>query len=201
MLRIPRRPCKTFSSLSVTLTDEHLTFIVIVWRRENKELKIHFAITRRPTSATIKLNANQLFWVLTATGDLFILVITIIVIELSVRIVQDGPAFRVLHSISVTLVMHLAAPTSQNMNNGDYWEKKTLLGYVLSRMANPLPIQIIHRCARAPPFHNNSHNQHSQEQASYQALHTGSYFWTGWVPCSLRTGLKHKHRIELWFIP
>lgn len=51
--------------------------------------------------------------VLTATGDLLVFLVTAVVIELGVRIVEDGPALRVLHSVTVTLVMHLAAPTGQ----------------------------------------------------------------------------------------
>lgn len=53
----------------------------------------------------------KLLGVLTITGDLPVLFVTGIVVELGVRVVEDGPALIVLHSITVTLVMHLAAPT------------------------------------------------------------------------------------------
>lgn len=50
---------------------------------------------------------------LTATGDLLVLLIAAVVIELGVRVVQDGPALWVLHGITVTLVVHLAASMGQ----------------------------------------------------------------------------------------
>lgn len=75
MLRVPSWSGKTLNGLPVTLTDEHLTFVVVI-----------------------------------ATGDLLVLLITAVVIVLGVRVVKDGPALGVLHSIVVALVMHLAAP-------------------------------------------------------------------------------------------
>lgn len=48
---------------------------------------------------------------LTCAGDLFASCIAGVVIELGVRVVQDGPALWMLHGITVALVMDLAAPT------------------------------------------------------------------------------------------
>lgn len=48
------------------------------------------------------------------------MLVTAVVIELGVRIVDDGPALRVLHRIGVTLVMHLAAPTGQKVKQGKF---------------------------------------------------------------------------------
>lgn len=53
---------------------------------------------------------------LTATGDLLVFLVAAVVIELGVRVVQDGPALRVLHSITVTLVVHLAASMGQKQS-------------------------------------------------------------------------------------
>lgn len=56
----------------------------------------------------------------TGTGDLLVLLVTAVVIELGVRIVEDGPALRVLHSISVTLVVYFAAPTGQKVKQDKF---------------------------------------------------------------------------------
>ncbi len=48
-------------------------------------------------------------------------------------------------------------------------------------------------------FRSSSRSRRSQIQASYQASRTGSSFWTGWVPCSPRTGLKHNKQAQWEF--
>lgn len=58
--------------------------------------------------------------VLTATGDLLVFLVAAVVVQLGVRIVQDGPALRVLHSITVTLVMHFAAPVGQKVKESKF---------------------------------------------------------------------------------
>ena len=50
--------------------------------------------------------------VLTAAGDL--MVFTVVEVVFGVRVVEDGPAFIVLHGVTVALVMDLAAPTHQH---------------------------------------------------------------------------------------
>ena len=50
--------------------------------------------------------------VLTAAGDL--MVFTVVGVEFGVRVVEDGPAYIVLHGSTVALVMDLAAPTHQH---------------------------------------------------------------------------------------
>lgn len=60
------------------------------------------------------------FAVLTAAGDRLALLVTAVGVELGVRVVQDGPALGVLHSITVTRVVHLAAPTGQKVEQSTF---------------------------------------------------------------------------------
>ena len=56
------------------------------------------------TSRSCRLSA------LTATGDHLALFGTSEVVDLGVRVVEDGPACVVLHGVTVTVVVHCAAP-------------------------------------------------------------------------------------------
>lgn len=60
------------------------------------------------------------FAVLTAAGDRAARLVTAVGIELGVRVVQDGPALRMLHSITVTCVVHLAAPAGQKVEQSTF---------------------------------------------------------------------------------
>lgn len=93
--------------------------------------------------------------VLTATGDLLVFLVAAVVVQLGVRIVQDGPALRVLHRITVTLVMHLAAPVGQKVKESKFWNRLDKVVFfcmscgVWSRVTESWPVQIIHGCAGA----------------------------------------------------
>lgn len=116
--------------------------------------------------------------VLTSTSDFLVWLVAAVVIELSVRIVQDGPAGRVLHSVRVTLVVNLAAPI---WKWSIFWDKlyKAVWGI---RCVSEAGGDLIVTCPDHPqvcqslPFHSSSRSQHSQKQVSYQASHTGSSF-------------------------
>ena len=48
--------------------------------------------------------------VILATGDRLVCFLTAVGVDLGVRVVEDGPAFVELHGVTVTIVVHLAAP-------------------------------------------------------------------------------------------
>lgn len=76
-----------------------------------------FAHDTRTVSKAHKVEKDFHIIVLTLTGDLLVLFVTAVVVELSVRVVKHRPALRMLHGISVTLIMHLATPKSQKYIN------------------------------------------------------------------------------------
>lgn len=140
--------------------------------------------------------------VLTATGDLLVFLVAAVVVQLGVWIVQDGPALRVLHSITVTLVMHFAAPVGQKVKESKFWnrlDKVVFFLYVMWCLKQGdwiLTCPDHPRVCRSLLFHSSSRSRHSRKQASYPASHTGSFFWTGWGPGSPRTGLKRNRQTQ-----
>lgn len=98
------RHSKAFSSLMVTLTDEHLTLIVVACETKRK----------CNVEITLLINAFELIGLsfislLTLAGDCFSDFVTTIGVNLSVRIVQDWSAHLMLLGITKALVMNLTA--------------------------------------------------------------------------------------------
>lgn len=107
---------------------------------------------------------------LTATGDLLVSFIAVVVIEFGVGVVQDGPALRVLHSISVALVMHLAAPAGPKEPNGsNFYNTLTNFWSVGSRGRKMLTCPDRQRGSQSLPFHSSSRSRHSQIRANCPA--------------------------------
>lgn len=131
---------------------------------------------------------------LTSTCDLLVRVIAAVAIYFGVRIVQDRPALRMLHSISVTLIMHLAAP--KNKSNKTKFEiphiRQTPLQCCNWNVTCPDHPQV----CRSLLFHSSSRSRRSQKQASCRASRRGSFFWTGEGPGSPRTGLMGDKQVQ-----
>lgn len=150
VLRVPGWLAEALCSFPVALTDEHLTFIVLVWRSESTA-EHQFQIIVKNDYKNKKKRKESLFFPsqLTGAGDLPVFLITGVVVELGVRVVQNGPTFRVLHSITVTLVVHLAAPTGQTRQVFKHNQLFFFSCSVQYEVDGLWPIQIINRCAWA----------------------------------------------------
>lgn len=128
---------------------------------------------------------------LTATGDLLVSLIAAVVVEFSVGVVQDGPALRVLHGISVALVVNLATPAGpKEANDSNAYNTLKNFWSVGKWGKKNLTCPDHRRGSQSLLCHSSSRSRHSQIRANCPAWRTGSYSWTGWGPCSPRTGLQ-----------